>query len=67
MKVPRSGAPQRRQRPRDRGQRAGVEMAGPHQPGAEPAIATAQRRLRHLGRGSICISEPELRVRRPIR
>lgn len=48
MQVPRSGPPERRQRAGDRGQRAGVEMAGAHQPGAEPAIA-AFRRLRRVG------------------
>jgi hypothetical protein len=45
MQVPGSRPPQRRQRPGDRGQRAGVEMARPHQPGAEPA-STTLRRLR---------------------
>jgi len=40
MQIPRSRPPQRRQRPGDRGQRAGVEMACPHQPGAEPAFTT---------------------------
>lgn len=57
MQVPRSGAPERRQRPGDRGQRAGVEMAGAHQPGAEPAIA-AFRCLRRLRSFSQLLVQP---------
>ena len=41
MQIPRGRPSQRRERACDRGQRAGVEMARAHQPGAQPDFVVA--------------------------